>query len=577
MGRFASGGLWVLVGATAFAGSIAACSAGGGKDGVVTKFDTGGGGDDAVTTDTDLVLDDTGIILGDVSIPDGPIGPTVEPTTCPEAAAAKSYVGCDYWPTVTANNVWSTFDFAAIVANAGTSPADITVTGPNGVNQTRTVAPGTLEKFYLPWVASLKGPDATSCGAAAGLPGSVLAKASAYHLVSTRPVTVYQFNALEYKPAGGPAGKNWASCPGSATACDDPSDPSYGTKIGCFSYSNDASLLLPSTAMTGNYRVAGQHGWSTSTGTGVTAAYMVVTATQDNTTVVVNVAVKGKIVAGTGVTATNGGGKLTLTMNAGDVAELVGDKATASDASGSLIQADKPIQVITGVPCIQSPIGQPACDHTEESVFPYETLGKDYVVTMPTGPKANTPGHIVRIYGNVNGTRLTYAGTTPAGAPATINAGQVVDLGTVKADFEVSGDHEFSVASFMLSAQLLDPLGSPQQGDPSQSLTVATEQYRTNYVFLAPSDYTTNYVDIVSPPGNTVTLDGAAVTVAPKTVTPGWVVYRVKLGAGSAGAHTLKAAQPVGIQVMGYGDYTSYQYPGGLNLKGITAPPPPPM
>ena len=31
---------------------------------------------------------------------------------------------------------------------------------------------------------------------------------------------------------------------------------------------------------------------------------------------------------------------------------------------------------------------------------------------------------------------------------------------------------------------------------------------------------------------------------------------------------------PVGLQVMGYGFATSYQYPGGLNLKGITAPPP---
>jgi hypothetical protein len=29
----------------------------------------------------------------------------------------------------------------------------------------------------------------------------------------------------------------------------------------------------------------------------------------------------------------------------------------------------------------------------------------------------------------------------------------------------------------------------------------------------------------------------------------------------------------VGIQVLGYGLYTSYQYPGGLNLE-IIAPPP---
>jgi len=42
------------------------------------------------------------------------------------------------------------------------------------------------------------------------------------------------------------------------------------------------------------------------------------------------------------------------------------------------------------------------------------------------------------------------------------------------------------------------------------------------------------------------------------------------------GAHVLTASAPVGLQVLGYGSYTSYQYPGGLNLKQISAPPPPP-
>ena len=96
-------------------------------------------------------------------------------------------------------------------------------------------------------------------------------------------------------------------------------------------------------------------------------------------------------------------------------------------------------------------------------------------------------------------------------------------------------------------------------------------------MFLAPSDYDISYADIVSPSGNTLTLDGAKVTAAPQPIAGNWVVYRVKLGAGNQGAHTLTALQPVGMQVMGYGQYTSYQYPGGLDLKGITAPPPPPQ
>jgi hypothetical protein len=35
----------------------------------------------------------------------------------------------------------------------------------------------------------------------------------------------------------------------------------------------------------------------------------------------------------------------------------------------------------------------------------------------------------------------------------------------------------------------------------------------------------------------------------------------------------MTSTMPVGAQVMGYGAYTSYQYPGGLNLTLIAPPP----
>ena len=52
-------------------------------------------------------------------------------------------------------------------------------------------------------------------------------------------------------------------------------------------------------------------------------------------------------------------------------------------------------------------------------------------------------------------------------------------------------------------------------------------------------------------------------------------VYRVALDGGPSGtgAHRLTASVPVGIQVVGYGRFTSYQYPGGLNLNLISEPP----
>ncbi len=489
--------------------------------------------------------------------------PGVDPTTCAEAAATKSYVGCDFWPTTVANSVWSIFDFTVIVANAGTTTAHITVER-NGGKVQGDVPPNGLVKMYLPWVPAVKGPDTDTCGTATALAASVHAKDAAYHLTSTVPVTVYQFNALEYKPSGGPPNKDWSSCPGYQMCTT-----GVPHKVGCYSYSNDASLLLPTTALTGTYRVTGLLGEQTFLNKG-NGSYVAITGTEDNTTVNVKVSATGDIIAGADVQATAAGGTATFTLNAGEVVELV--STYNKDLSGSLVQADKPVEVIGGMPCVRIPAGQDACDHVEESVFPAETLGKHYFVVPPTGPNGDVPGHVVHLVGNINGTKLTYAGVKPLSAPTSINAGQVVDLGVVTQPFEVEGDHEFAVETFMQGGSVVDQSGAGE-GDPSMSVATSVEQYRKKYVFLAPDDYDISYIDIVIPDGANVKVDGKAVA-APKPMSSGFGVSRVLLGPGKNGAHLLVSDKPVGIQVAGYGKYTSYQYPGGSNLTHIAPAPP---
>ena len=525
----------------------------------------GGGADGGSAADasrSDAALSPDGLAFGDTGASDATTGIA----TCADAAKSKSYVGCDYWPTVTGNNVWSIFDFAVVVANASNQTAQITITGPSATSQTATVAPGALQKFYLPWVASLKGPDTNGDGIATPMTASVVEHAGAYHLVSTVPVSVYQFNALEYKPAGGPPNKDWSKCPNDAVA-----------NIQCFSYSNDASLLLPSTAMTNHYRVMGQKGWS-NYGNPLMGPSFSVTATANGTVVTVKTSTTSQVLAGGAIPAQTGVGQFTIALDAGDVAEVVGQAGDQDDLSGSLVTAQDgqhPIQVITSMPCVDHPEGTAACDHIEESVFPAETLGQHYVVTVPTGPKGNVVGHIVRIFGNVDGTTLTYDPSQPAGCPSTIDAGQVVDCGQVTSDFEVKGDKSFGVFSGMLGGQLLDPTNYPlsAEGDPSQTFAVAVEQYRNDYIFLAPSDYDVSYVDVVGPSGVTATIDGSPVSSFVPIGSSGYGVARVLLGPGNAGAHQLVSTQPVGIQVMGYGQYTSYQYPGGSDLMAIAPPP----
>jgi hypothetical protein len=524
-------------------------------------------------TDVRLNLNETSTSIGTI--------------TCAEAAATKSYIGCDYWPTAMANSVWSIFDFTVVVANTQGTAADVTVTGPGGVHQTATVAPGALTKIYLPWVPELKGPDGDNCGSTPTFAKSVLARASAYHLVSTVPVTVYQFNALEFQGQGGPAGKDWSTCPGN-TLCE-----ATGTYSGCFSYTNDASLLIPTTSMTDNYRVTTEVG-STA---GAEGGYFAVTATEDGTDVTITLSASGNAVSGDGIAATGPGGTLNVTLDAGDVVQVMGAASDLADLSGSLVQSNKPIEVFAGMQCADQPWGAFACDHLESSVLPAETLGTDYVVTVPTSPHARLVGHVVRLYGNVDGTTLTYSPSAPPGCPATLNAGEVVQCsGTpscpyvdsrgkkqngscVTDSFEVKGTHSFSVSSFMMGGSVVDaedPL-TTSMGDPSMSPMVATEQYRTRYVFLAPTDYTESFADIVVPHDATLTLDGAPVYSSQVPINSTWSVVRVWLtDSGQDGAHVLTGSKPFGVQVIGYGAYTSYQYPAGLDLTPIAPPPPPP-
>jgi hypothetical protein len=341
---------------------LTACSAGNDKDPAPGKLGADTGPD--VTFGDVNGLEDAPPNDGSPIIPD--------PTTCTEAAANKTYVGCDFWPTVTDNIVRPDFDYAVVVANTGAAEANVQVTRGGMTVATVKVAANSLQKIFLPWVDELKSakfggiPGFQVCATDAKT-ATVRAKGGAYHLVSSVPVAVYQFNAIEYAGKGGPPGKDWSKC---TTVCLGVSE--------CFSYTNDASLLLPSTAWTGNYRVAGPIAWTKPAEEGSTAftfpPYFVLTGATDGTKVTVKLGSAGTIVAGGGIANVPAGGSATFDLAAGEAIEVIG----TGDLSGTLIKATNPIQVITGIACAYVPGDKPACDHLEESLLPVETLGKRY-------------------------------------------------------------------------------------------------------------------------------------------------------------------------------------------------------
>ena len=104
------------------------------------------------------------------------------------------------------------------------------------------------------------------------------------------------------------------------------------------------------------------------------------------------------------------------------------------------------------------------------------------------------------------------------------------------------------------------------------ALAVPIEQFRTQYLFLAPTNYETNYVDVTAPVGANIVLDGTPVTSWTAIGTTGWQLARVvplNAGPNNDGEHSITGDQGLGITVYGYGSDTSYWYPGGLDLHQV--------
>jgi len=453
---------------------------------------------------------------------------------CSSESLGSSYIGCDYYPTVTSNAVATSFNFAVAVANTSNNPAEVTVTrGANMVAQV-TVAPASLQIVNLPWVEPLKGGETLN----ANWP-SVSVEDGAYRLRSNEPVTVYQYSPIEYKGNG---------------ICQP------GLTLDC-SFTNDASLLLPTNVWRGEYVVASRNGL----GDQIPGFYAVV-ASQDNTTIdLTPSATGGNVVAGAGV-ANDGTGQVLL--NQGDVLQVYSTTSQSSDLTGTLVEADKPIQVFGGHRCIYVPNETPYCDHIEESVPPIDALASSYIVTAPLlriGNNDNVTGNMVRVIATEGGTTVSYD-PPQGGAPTNLTlAGDFFEIAATANDFEINADKKVLVVQYMRGQEATASL----VGDPAMAVSVPTEQFRNQYLFHAPTNYEYNYVNIVAPTGTTITLDGNPVGGFTDIGGTGFAVSRLLLGNGNNGNHDISGDQAFGISVYGYGVDTSYWYPGGLDLKTI--------
>jgi len=237
------------------------------------------------------------------------------------------------------------------------------------------------------------------------------------------------------------------------------------------------------------------------------------------------------------------------------------------DLTGTQIQSSSPLELVAGHNCAFVPYNRWACDHLEEVGFPLETWGTSALVAV-TEPLRTEP-NIIRVVSGDDANALTFdPPSTHAGL--TLNRGEYVEFEAAQS-FRVSGSQSITVAQFLVGQDYggINSSGAGASGDPSQSLAIPTEQYRSSYTFLAPASYAMNFVGVSAPTGMTVTLDGSPMTGFTAVGGTGFGVANASIGGG---VHTISSSSPFGIVVYGFGTYTSYMYPGGLDLQRINVP-----
>jgi hypothetical protein len=452
-------------------------------------------------------------------------------TPCQIAELLRSSVGCTYY-AIDANNDpiegYDSLPYAIVVSNTdpGTT-ANVEVQIRSGNNwvaqQNAAVAPGTLHQFVMP------DRHVNYTG---------LLVAGAYRVVSDLPVIAYQFQPID----------------------------------GVSSYTSDASLLLPTSALDQYYYVVG---WGKPS---YGNAQLVFVASQDATTVTITPS--QATAAGGSIPALSAGVPYTFPtqLNAGDFIQLEGTNASFT---GTYLTADKPIAVFSNHWCANVPDLGCCCDHLEEQMIGLQTWGTTYVAARMPVRSSGTPDPTYwHVFASQDDTSISFiASPGVTGLPASpqlLNHGGFLTLGVSgtaqnPGDFIVTADKPILVMEYLTSMYLTNA-GVNQAGDPAMTQAVPVEQFLDHYIVLVPVNWVYDYEILTKPVGATITMDGnplpqsGFIPIDDGVHPVQWEVARVTAGDG---VHELTGSAPFGVVIVGYDAYDSYAYPGGLDQQII--------
>ncbi len=398
--------------------------------------------------------------------------PSGEITTCEMAGADRSAMGCEFYAVPPDSLTISRGGcYAAFLVNTSNQIAQISLERdgkalggtfayqPQGSGAGLTYAPvpptglpgGGVAIVFLSRSGSTACPSGISPATTTLASVSGTGRGSAFRIRTTAPVVAY-----DIYPYGGGA-----------------------------SALTSATLLLPTSAWDTNYVAVSAY--RKSTVVEEDAPTLAVVAAEDGTTVTINptAAIVGKAGA---VDATPKNAPKTYALRRGEILQF----AQAEDLSGSAIASNKPVGVWGGSLCMSIPADNgSACDTAHQQLPPVRAMGSEFAAVRYRnrfdGKEETVPWRLV---GAVDGTRLTWEPSKPAGAPDGLAQGQVVEVQSPGPWVVRSQDakHPFYVSAHMSGWGTVSSPGD-HRGDPEFVNVLPTAQFLKAYVFFTDPTY----------------------------------------------------------------------------------------
>ena len=262
-----------------------------------------------------------------------------------------------------------------------------------------------------------------------------------------------------------------------------------------YHYTSDGYLALPLHCLGKKYIVASY--MDTDGTTQYLSSYTAIVATHDETELEFTLGGHdGSMTAGGMVY----GEMKPFSMNSSDVV-LIGSVGKHSDLTGSVIDADKPVAVVSGNFCVYIPKDKGYCDYTIEMEIPTEIWGRSYNVSPIHERKI--PG-IIKIFAKESDTRI-FRGTEEIGMLKTAGGGsgegwlemRASEITKAPVAVNISGDKPINVVYYNTGSR-----EDSVESDPFQMNILSERHYSKYHEFITPGvnggrTFRNNYANIV--------------------------------------------------------------------------------